>query len=87
MYPLEYRMMHITDEEIRYENKKITQIDTKAMQEAVPDLTDEHYALMDEDFEAYAKEFFHQGIKYRLGRDLYFDNMGIGEDEIYYNVV
>ena len=87
MYPLEYRMMHITDEEIRYENKKITQIDTKAMQEAVPDLTDEHYALMDEDFEAYAKEFFHHGIKYRLGRDLYFDNMGIGEDEIYYNVV
>lgn len=87
MYPLEYRMFHITDEEIRYENKKITQIDTQAMKKAVPDLTDEHYALMDEDFEAYAKEFFHQGIKYRLGRDLYFDNMGIGEDEIYYNVV
>ena len=87
MYPLEYRMFHITDEEIRYENKKITQIDTQAMKKAVPDLTDKHYALMDEDFEAYAKEFFHQGIKYRLGRDLYFDNMGIGEDEIYYNVV
>ena len=87
MYPLEYRMMHITDEEIRYENKKITQIDTQAMKEAVPGLSDEHYALMAEDFEAYAKEFFHQGIKYRLGRDLYFDNMGIGEDEIYYNVV
>lgn len=87
MYPLEYRMFHVTDEEIRYENKKITKIDTQAMKKAVPDLTDEHYALMDEDFEAYAKEFFHQGIKYRLGRDLYFDNMGIGEDEIYYNVV
>ena len=87
MYPLEYRMFHITDVEIRYENKKITQIDTEAMKKAVPDLTDEHYALMDKDFEAYAKEFFHQGIKYRLGRDLYFDNMGIGEDEIYYNVV
>ena len=87
MYPLEYRMIHITDEEIRYENKKISKIDTQAMKKAVPDLTDEHYALMDEDFEAYAKEFFHQGIKYRLGRDLYFDNMGIGEDEIYYNVV
>ncbi len=87
MYPLEYRMFHITDEEIRYENKKITQIDTEAMKKAVPDLTDEHYELMDKDFEAYAKEFFHQGIKYRLGRDLYFDNMGIGEDEFYYNVV
>lgn len=87
MYPLEYRMFHMTDEEIRYENKKITSIDTNAMKKVVTGLTDEHYALMDEDFEAYAKEFFHQGIKYRLGRDLNFDNMGIEEDAVYYNVV
>ena len=87
MYPLEYRMFHITDEEIKYENKKITSIDTEALSKAVPEFTDEQIALMEEDFEAYSKEFFHQGIKYRLGRDLYFDNMGIGENEIYYNFV
>lgn len=87
MYPLEYRIFHMTDEEIRYENKKITKIDTQALSEAVPEFTDEQIALMDADFEAYSKEFFHHGIKYRLGRDLYFDNMGIGEDEVYYNVV
>lgn len=87
MYPLEYRMFHITDDEIRYENKKITSIDTDALSEAVPGFSEEQLALMDEDFEAYSKEFFHHGIKYRLGRDLYFDNMGIGEDEVYYNVV
>lgn len=87
MYPLEYRIFNITDEEIRYENKKITSIDTAALSKAVPDLTDEHIALMNEDFEAYAKNFFHHGIKYRLGRDLNFENMGIEEDAVYYDVV
>ncbi|MBR0348843.1 MAG: metallophosphoesterase [Clostridia bacterium] len=87
MYPLEYRMFHITDEEIKYENKKITSIDTAALDKAVPDLTDEQIALMEKDFEAYAAEFFHHGIKYRLGRDLYFDQMGIEEDAVYYNFV
>ena len=87
MYPLEYRMFHITDEEIKYENKKITSIDTAALDKAVPDLTDEQIALMEKDFEAYAAEFFHHGIKYRLGRDLYFDKMGIEEDAVYYNFV
>ena len=87
MYPLEYRMFHVTDEEIRYENKKITSIDTAALDKAVPDLTDEQIALMEKDFEAYAAEFFHHGIKYRLGRDLYFDKMGIEEDAVYYNFV
>ncbi len=87
MYPLEYRMFHITDEEIKYENKKITSIDTAALDKAVPDLTDEQITLMEKDFEAYAAEFFHHGIKYRLGRDLYFDKMGIEEDAVYYNFV
>ena len=87
MYPLEYRMFHVTDEEIKYENKKITSIDTAALDKAVPDFTDEQIALMEKDFEAYAADFFHHGIKYRLGRDLYFDKMGIEEDAIYYNVV
>ncbi len=86
MYPLEYRMFHLTDEEIKYENKKITSIDTQAIDKAVPDLTDEHIALMDEDFEAYAKGFFHNGIKYRLGRDLNFEKMGIEEGAFYYNI-
>ena len=87
MYPLEYRMFEVTDEEIKYENKKITSIDTEALDAAVPDFTDEQIALMAEDFEAYAENFFHHGIKYRLGRDLNFETMGIGEDAIYYNVV
>lgn len=87
MYPLEYRMFYITDDEIRYENKSIDSIDTEALDAAVPDFTDEQIALMAEDFAAYAKEFFHNGIKYRLGRDLNFDNMGIEEDAIYYNLV
>lgn len=87
MYPLEYRMFYMTDEEIRYENKKITSIDTEALAEAVPDLTEEHLALMDEDFEEYSKNFFHHGIKYRLGKGMTMEQMGIEEDAVYYNVV
>ncbi|MBQ8574787.1 MAG: metallophosphoesterase [Clostridia bacterium] len=87
MYPLEYRMFYMTDEEIRYENKKITSIDTEALAEAVPDLTEEHFALMDEDFEEYSKNFFHHGIKYRLSKGMTMEQMGIEEDAVYYNVV
>ncbi len=87
MYPLEYRMFNITDDEIKYESKKITSIDTAALSKAVPDLTEEHIALMDEDFEKYSRDFFNAGIKYRLSRDLNMENMGIEEDAIYYNVV
>lgn len=86
MYPLEYRIFHISDEEIRYENKSIDSIDTAALDKAVPDFTDEQIALMEKDFTAYAKGFFHHGIKYRLGRDLNFDKMGIEEDSVFYNI-
>lgn len=87
MYPLEYRMFHITDEEIKYENKKITSIDTQALSAAVPDLTDEQLALMDEDFEAYSKEFFHHGIKYRLGRGMTMEQIGMEEGDFFFNIV
>lgn len=87
MYPLEYRMFHITDEEIKYENKKITSIDTQALSAAVPDLTDEQLALMDEDFEVYSKEFFHHGIKYRLGRGMTMEQIGMEEGDFFFNIV
>ncbi len=87
MYPLEYRMFHITDEEIKYESKKITSIDTQALSAAVPDLTDEQLALMDEDFEAYSKEFFHHGIKYRLGRGMTMEQIGMEEGDFFFNIV
>lgn len=86
MFPLEYRMFYISDEEIKYETKSIDSIDTEAVDEAVPDFTDEQIALMEKDFTAYAKGFFHNGIKYRLGRDLNFDKMGIEEDAFYYDI-
>ncbi len=87
MYPLEYRMFNITDDEITYESKKITSIDTAALAEAVPEFTDEHIKLMNEDFEKYSKDFFDAGIKYRLSRDLNMEKMGIDEDEFYFNIV
>ncbi len=87
MYPLEYRMFSITDDEIKYESKKITSIDTDTLSKAVPDFTDEQLNLMNEDFEAYSKAFFDAGIKHRLSRGLTMEQMGIEEDAVYYNVV
>ncbi len=87
MYPLSYRMFYMTDDEIKYENKKITSIDTAALSKAVPELTDTQLSLMDEDFEKYSRDFFNAGIKYRLGRDLNMEAMDISEDDFYFNVV
>lgn len=87
MYPLQYRMLHMTDDEITYENRKITSIDTAALSRAVPDFTEEQLALMDKDFEAYSKEFFKVSIKYRLSRGMNTEQMGIDEDEFYFNIV
>ncbi len=87
MYPLSYRMFYMTDDEIRYENKKITSIDTAALSTAVPDFTDEQLALMDADLEKYSRDFFNASIKHRLARGLTTEQMGIEEDAVYYNVI
>ncbi len=88
MYPLEYRMFTLTEEEIKYESKSIDSIDTDALVSTVDGYTPEHIALMKEGMnDVYAHQFFKAGIKYRLGRDLKLERMGLDENAIYYDFV
>lgn len=88
MYPAEFRMFTVSDEEISYEAKAIEKIDVDALTSTVSGYTEEHIALMNENFNtAYAKEYLKCGIQYRLGRDLKMEAIGIEEGEPFYNLV
>lgn len=88
MYPLEYKMFTLTEDEIKYESKSIKNIDVEALTSTVDGYTDEHIALMHEDMnEVYAYQFFKASIQYRLGRDLKLEKMGLDENAIYYPLV
>lgn len=88
MYPLEYRMFTLTEEEIKYESKSIDSIDIDTLTSTVGGYTPEQIALMKEGMnDVYAYQFFKASIQYRLGRDLKLEKMGLDEDAIYYDLV
>ncbi len=88
MYPAEYRMFSVTDEEISYEAKAIESIDVEALTATVSGYTEEHIALMNENFnDAYAKEYLKCGIQYRLGKGLTMEAIGMEEGDVFYNLV
>ncbi len=88
MYPLEYRMISMTEQEITYESKSIDSIDIDALLDTVDGYTPEQVSLMKEGMnDVYAYEFFKAGIKYRLGRDLKLESMDLDPDAIYYDLV
>ncbi len=88
MYPAEFRMFTASDEEFVYEAKAIEKIDVDALTSTVSGYTEEHIALMNENFNSvYAKEYLKCGVKYRLGRDLKMEAIGIEEGEPFYNLV
>ena len=87
MYPIQYTVMQLTDDTISYNAKTITSIDTDALSSTVKGYTAEQLALMNEDFNAYAKGFLKAGVRYRLELSLSMEKMGIAEDAIYYNLV
>lgn len=88
MYPLQYRMFTMTEEEIAYESKTIDTIDIDALTSTVDGYTEEQIALMEQGMnDVYAYQFFKAGIQYRLGRDLKLEAMGLDEDAFYYDLV
>lgn len=87
MYPLEYRMFSLTEDEIKYEAKSVDTIDYDALQRASEGFTQEQIELMKKDLDAYAKGFLKAGVKYRLQLQLTMEKMGISEDEFYYDIV
>ena len=87
MYPLEYRVLSFTDDEIKYESRSVDKIDCDALRASVNGYTDEMIAAMNSDLTAYSKAFLKAGVQYRLERSLSAEKMGIDEDAIYYETV
>ena len=87
MYPLQYRVLTLNDDLIRYEARTVDAIDTAALTETVSGYTEEQIALMNAGLNDYAKGFLKQGVKYRLELSLSMEKMGIKETDIYYGLV
>ena len=87
MYPIEYRVLSFTDDEIRYESRSVDKIDCDALRASVDGYTDEMIDAMKADMTAYSKAFLKAGVQYRLERSLSAEKMGIDEDAIYYETV
>lgn len=87
MYPLEYRVMKFSDDEIRYEARSVDKIDSEALRSTVEGYTDDMINSMNADLAAYSKGFLKAGVQYRLERSLSAEKMGIDENAVYYDTV
>ena len=87
MYPLEYRVMKFSDDEIRYEARSVDKIDSEALRSTVEGYTDDMINSMNADLAAYSKGFLKAGVQYRLERSLSSEKMGIDENAVYYDAV
>ncbi len=87
MYPLEYRYVTFTDDEISYEARSIDKIDTDALTSVVNGYTQEHIDFMNSDLREYSKQFFKVSIQYRLALGMSREKLGIDEDAFYAGLV
>lgn len=87
MYPLEYRVMKFSDDEIRYEARSVDKIDSEALRSTVEGYTDDMINSMNANLAAYSKGFLKAGVRYRLERSLSAEKMGIDENAVYYDAV
>lgn len=87
MYPLQYRDVVLTDEEITYTAQTVDAIDTEALAAAVDGYTDAQLDLMQQGMNAYAKDFLKAGVAYRLALSLSMEKIGIAEGEFGYELV
>ncbi|MBQ3086784.1 MAG: metallophosphoesterase [Clostridia bacterium] len=87
MYPLQFRMFTMNEQEITYTAETVDRIDTDALTAAVDGYTQEQIELMNAGMNAYAKGFFKAGIEYRLALSLSMEKIGIAEGEFGYNLV
>ena len=87
MYPLNYRVISLTGQEIKYESKTIEKIDFDALYSNTKGYTQEQISLMKEDLNSYAKGFLKQGIKYRLALSMSDEKLGIEQGQIFYKTV
>lgn len=87
MYPLQYRMFTMNEQEISYTAETVDAIDVDSLTAAVDGYTEEQIALMKEGMNAYAKGYFKAGIEYRLALSLSMEKIGIAEGEFGYDLV
>ncbi len=87
MYPLQYRTFRLTDSNIIYNVETVDKIDTDSLTAYTAGYDENQIALMNAGLNAYGKGFLKAGVKYRLGRSLTMEQMGIAEDAFYYDLV
>lgn len=87
MYPLAYRTMTFTDDEIRYDTVTVDSIDADALQRTVSGYNDAQLAALRTDANAYAKGFLKAGVQYRLWLSLTMDKLGVPESSVAYDAV
>ena len=86
MYPLQFKVFYLNDEEITYKTKTLEKIDTDALR-GIEGYTEEQFALMNENINDFSKGYLKAGVQYRLERSLSMEQMGIAEDSIFYPLV
>ena len=87
MHPLQYRMVSLTDNEIKYEAKTVDSIDTDALSTTVSGYSDAQLSLMNSGLNSYSKGFLKKGIEYRFTRALVKEKLGMEEGEPFYKLV
>ena len=87
MYPLQYRIMELSDESIYYDIATIERIDTENLKDDVVGYTDAHIEEMNKGMNAYAKKFLKNGVEWRLERGFQDEQLGIDKGAFYYDLV
>ena len=87
MYPLQYRIVEMSDEVIDYDIATIEKIDAEKLLTDVKGYTPEHIAEMNKGLNAYAKKFLKNGVEWRLERGFQDEQLGIDKAAFYYDIV
>lgn len=87
MYPLQYRIVEMSDEVINYDIATIEKIEAEKLFNDVKGYTPEHIAEMNKGLNAYAKKFLKNGVEWRLERGFQDEQLGIDKGAFYYDIV
>ena len=87
MYPLQYRIVEVSDEVINYDIATIEKIEAEKLLTDVKGYTPEHIAEMNKGMNAYAKKFLKNGVEWRLERGFQDEQLGIDKGAFYYDIV
>ncbi len=87
MYPLQYRVVEMSDEVINYDIATIDKIEAEKLLNDVKGYTPEHIAEMNKGLNAYSKKFLKNGVEWRLERGFQDEQLGIDKGAFYYDLV